>query len=89
MAQKFKPGQVSAKRAYEIADSLDKRESAIDMYKKQVTPKNEMGVRRMQEYNKNKADASRIRSAADAAMKKANRDYPLSESPNPTFNNQK
>jgi hypothetical protein len=86
---KIKPGQVSAKRAYAIADSLDKRESVIDMYKRSVTPKNEKGERRLEEYRKNKADASRIRSAADAAMKKANRDYPLSESPNPTFKNQK
>jgi 16S rRNA G527 N7-methylase RsmG len=86
---KMKPGQVSAKRAYAIADSLDKRESFLDMYKKNLIPINEKGERRIEEYHKNKADASRIRSAADAAMKKANRDYPLSESPNPTFKNQK
>lgn len=67
---KLKPGQVTAKRAYEIADSLDKREANIDMYKKVLFPKNEMGERRLQEYRKNKSDASRIRSAADLALNK-------------------
>lgn len=94
---KMKPGQISAKRTYEIADSL---------MKSSLSPKTSYGIasainnnpkgagRKMMESMLKNSDANikksvRLKSLADAAMKKANRDYPLSESPNPTFNNQK
>jgi hypothetical protein len=80
--QGLKKGQVTAKRAYEIADSLDKREQFLDINKTTLTPINERGERRLEEYYKNKADAKRIRSAADKAVAKATtgRDMPLPSS---------
>jgi hypothetical protein len=99
---KIKPGQLSAKRTYEIADSLRKR-ADFDGYWAKSTgnlaskEKNQFiketllksSAQSWKEYGHNYEKADRLKSLADAAMKKANRDYPLSESPNPTFNNQK
>lgn len=83
--QGLKKGQVTAKRAYAIADSLDNREKSIDIFVKNrvgLRPINDAGRNRLNEYVKNKADANRIRSAADKAVAKAQagRDKPLPSS---------
>ncbi len=119
---KMKPGQVSAKRAYEISDSLMSNSNRL---KKAAYPqiqigkgaiRNKVGGKQLRaDYGdiknlgktlsgkdrlnigqnllkKASADSTKsvmLKSRADAAMSKANRDYPLSESPNPTFKNQK
>ncbi len=83
--QGLKKGQVTAKRAYAIADSIDNREKSIDIFVKNrggLAPINDAGRNRLNEYVKNKADAKRIRSAADKAVAKAQagRDKPLPSS---------
>jgi len=113
---KIKPGQVSATRAYEIADSLM---SSSKRLKESAYPQREIGKATIKNKVADKqvmlpngdslsgrdrlkiadrwlkqasADSTKsvmLKSRADVAMSKANRDYPLSESPNPTFNNQK
>lgn len=88
---KMKPGQISAKRTYELADSLKKisytDHSLSKQFKKEGNNKAASESYRSAINAHQKSD--RLKSLADAAMKKANRDYPLSESPNPEFNNQK
>lgn len=113
---KMKPGQVSAKRAYEISDSLMqnsynlKRNAANQREIGKATIKNKVADKQVMLPNGDSlsgrdrlkiadrwskiasADSTKsvmLKSRADAAMSKANRDYPLSESPNPTFKNQK
>ena len=118
---KMKPGQISAKRAYEISDSLmDKSKRLKEFAYPQIqiakgTIKNKVfdkqvrtltltqnspyslsgrdrlniGQKALKEASADSTKSVRLKSLADAAMKKANRDYPLSESPNPEFKNQK
>lgn len=80
MAKQFKKGQVSATRAYQIADSLTKKaqlQAGATDYKGAKFPKQLLSS---SEANYQKAE--RIRSAADKAMKKATagRDTPLPSS---------
>ncbi len=99
---KMKPGQISAKRAYELSDSLKRNsEKLLPYYKslkadvikeKNPTNKKIMNIAANDAFNtmiSSYEKSDRLKSRADAAMSKANRDYPLSESPNPTFKNQK
>lgn len=82
---KMKPGQISAKRAYEVADSLQKRADfngnwamAVD---KQVAKEKSPTVKGVlakhanqtwREYGHDSEKSSRLKSRADAAMAKAN-----------------
>lgn len=81
----FKKGQISAKRTYEIADSLNKKaqyqagamDFAVDRLKKSKSPAEKSkatsilnGLARSSDYNYQKSD--RLKSIADAAMAKAN-----------------
>jgi hypothetical protein len=92
---KMKPGQISAKRAYAIADSLDKASglagvgSPLSSLNKKSTAADsakayQAGFARIESAEKNKQAANRFRSVADAAMAKANaaagRDTPLPSS---------
>ena len=127
---KMKPGQISAKKTYEISNSLMnksnlkkkigdnilksakdeiKRTSLVSKlgssflgskYGSEVNDKlkNSGSLLQNATNNRNKLyegakkdslKSVNLKSLADAAMKKANRDYPLSESPNPEFKNQK
>lgn len=81
----FKTGQVSAKRAYEMSDSLKKKaqyqagamDFAVDRLKRAKNPAEKSnatsvlnGLARSSDYNYQKSD--RLKSRADAAMAKAN-----------------
>ena len=92
---KMKPGQISAKRAYAIADSLDKLSglagvgSPLSSLNKKSTAADsanayKAGFARIEAAEKNKQSANKFRYAADAAMAKANaavgRDTPLPSS---------
>ena len=90
----MKPGQISAKRAYAIADSLDKVSglagvgSPLSSLNKKSTAADsakayKAGFARIEAAEKNKQSANRFRAAADQAMNKANaagRDTPLPSS---------
>ena len=84
---KMKPGQISAKRAYEISDSLRKEAGSsyrvADLYQKVANNKGkimDMGPADLIHYAEkqvrsadyNYSKANRLKSRADAAMAKAN-----------------
>jgi hypothetical protein len=81
----FKKGQISAKRAYEISDSLKKKaqyqagamDFAVDRFKSAKNPAEKSkatsildGLAKSSDYNYQKSD--RLKSRADQAMDKAN-----------------
>jgi hypothetical protein len=94
--EKMKPGQISAKRAYEISDSLRKRadfdgkwaKATGDLASKEKNPlikesllKN--SAKSWREYTHNYQKSDRLKTRADQAMNNANaagRDIPLPSS---------